>query len=72
MLPEILKAITARPVPDLVVVGHTDTTGTRAANFQLGLTRALMVRALLVAAGLDAGRHRRRVAWGIGSSGPDR
>ena len=53
MLPEILKAITGRPVPDLVVVGHTDTTGTRAANFELGRTRALMVRALLVAAGLD-------------------
>jgi outer membrane protein OmpA-like peptidoglycan-associated protein len=53
MLPEIRKAITERPVPDLVVVGHTDTTGTRAANFALGRTRALMVRALLVAAGLD-------------------
>ena len=53
MLPEIRKAITERPVPDLVVVGHTDTTGTRAANFELGRTRALMVRTLLVAAGLD-------------------
>ena len=53
LLPEIRKAITERPVPDLVVVGHTDTTGTRAANFELGRTRALMVRALLVAAGLD-------------------
>jgi outer membrane protein OmpA-like peptidoglycan-associated protein len=53
MLPEIRKAITERPVPDLIVVGHTDTTGTRAANFELGRTRALMVRTLLVAAGLD-------------------
>jgi outer membrane protein OmpA-like peptidoglycan-associated protein len=53
MLPEIRKAITARPVPDLVVIGHTDTTGTRAANVALGRTRAMMVRALLVAAGLN-------------------
>jgi outer membrane protein OmpA-like peptidoglycan-associated protein len=53
MLPEIRKAIAERPVPDLAVVGHTDTTGTRAANVELGRTRALMVRALLVAAGLD-------------------
>jgi outer membrane protein OmpA-like peptidoglycan-associated protein len=53
MLPEIRKAITERPFPDLVVVGHTDTTGTRAANFVLGRTRALMVRTLLIAAGLD-------------------
>jgi len=55
MLPQIRKAITERPVPDLIIVGHTDTTGTRAANFELGRTRALMVRALLVAAGLDPG-----------------
>ena len=54
MLREIQKAIKERPVPDLVVIGHTDTTGTPAANFELGRTRALMVRALLVAAGLDA------------------
>jgi outer membrane protein OmpA-like peptidoglycan-associated protein len=54
MVPEILKTIKGRPVPDLVIVGHTDTTGTPAANFQLGRTRAMMVRGLLVEAGLDA------------------
>ena len=54
MVPEILKAITERAVPDLVIVGHTDTTGTPAANFDLGRERALMVRDLLVNAGLDA------------------
>ena len=40
--------------PDVTVVGHTDTTGDRAANFQLGLDRAMRVRRLLVEAGLDA------------------
>lgn len=54
LVPQILRAIKERPVPDLVIIGHTDTTGTRAANFELGRTRALMVRGLLVAAGLDA------------------
>jgi outer membrane protein OmpA-like peptidoglycan-associated protein len=54
MVPEILKAITGRAVPDLAIVGHTDTTGTPAANFALGRARALMVRDLLVNAGLDA------------------
>ena len=53
MVPEILKAITERPVPDLVIVGHTDTTGAPAANVELGRARALMVRDLLVTAGLD-------------------
>jgi outer membrane protein OmpA-like peptidoglycan-associated protein len=53
LLPEIRKAITERPVPDLIIIGHTDTTGAAARNFELGRTRALMVRALLVAAGLD-------------------
>jgi len=54
LVPEILKAIKERPVPDLVIIGHTDTTGTPAANFDLGRKRAMMVRGLLVQAGLDA------------------
>jgi outer membrane protein OmpA-like peptidoglycan-associated protein len=41
---------------DILVTGHTDTLGTRAANFQLGLKRATMVRDLLIAAGVDASR----------------
>ncbi len=53
LLPEILKTVTERPVPDVVVVGHTDTTGTSQANFELGLKRATTVRALLVGVGLD-------------------
>ena len=54
LLPEILRVVKERPVPDVVAIGHTDTTGTAASNYQLGLRRATRVRDLLVAAGLDA------------------
>ena len=54
MLPEILEVVGTRPAPDVRVVGHTDTTGTSAANVELGLKRATMVRNLLVDAGLAA------------------
>ncbi len=54
LVPSILRSVTSRPVPDVVVVGHTDTAGTRASNFALGLKRATVVRDLLVEAGLDA------------------
>ena len=37
-----------------MVTGHTDTMGTNRANFDLGLKRAMMVRNLLVSAGLEA------------------
>jgi outer membrane protein OmpA-like peptidoglycan-associated protein len=55
LLPEILRLVKERPVPDVVAIGHTDTTGSSESNFQLGLRRATRVRDLLVAAGLDAG-----------------
>jgi peptidoglycan-associated lipoprotein len=55
LLPEILQIVKDRPFPDVVAIGHTDTTGSTASNFQLGLRRATRVRELLVAAGLDAG-----------------
>ena len=54
LVPEILKTVREHSVPDVVVVGHTDTMGTQQANFDLGLKRAIMVRTLLVEAGLDA------------------
>lgn len=54
MLPEILQLVRERPAPDVVAIGHTDTTGTSASNFQLGLRRARTVRDLLIAAGIDA------------------
>jgi peptidoglycan-associated lipoprotein len=53
LVPDILKAVKGRPLPEVVVIGHTDTTGSSAINFELGLKRATVVRALLVDAGLD-------------------
>lgn len=40
------------PVPDVVVVGHTDAVGTEAVNDALSRKRAELVRALLIARGL--------------------
>src|SRR3954451_1722279 len=53
IVPQIVTLVAQRPVPDVVVVGHTDTMGTPAANYELGMKRAMSVRALLVDAGLD-------------------
>ena len=53
LVPEILKTVKEHSVPDVVVVGHTDTMGTPTANAELGLRRATMVRNMLVDAGLD-------------------
>lgn len=54
MVPDILQALREHPVPEILIVGHTDTTGTGAANFDLGRKRAEMVRGVLMDAGLDA------------------
>ena len=53
LIPEILRAVKEHAVQDVVVIGHTDTMGTQLANYGLGLKRAMMVRNLLVRAGLD-------------------
>jgi outer membrane protein OmpA-like peptidoglycan-associated protein len=53
LIPRILAAVNKHLVKDVVVIGHTDTMGTQPANYALGLKRALMVRNLLVEAGLD-------------------
>lgn len=53
LVPEILRAVKGRPVPEVIVTGHTDTTGTPASNFELGLKRASVVRTLLVEAGFE-------------------
>jgi outer membrane protein OmpA-like peptidoglycan-associated protein len=52
LVPEILEAVRNRPHADVVIVGHTDTTGSPADNVSLGLGRATRVRDLLAAAGL--------------------
>ncbi len=54
LVQDIQKAVKERPIPDIAVVGHTDTMGTPRANFDLGLKRAASVRGLLSEAGLDA------------------
>ena len=53
LIAKILQAVKKHPVPEVAVIGHTDTTGTLPNNFELGLKRAEMIRNLLVAGGLD-------------------
>jgi outer membrane protein OmpA-like peptidoglycan-associated protein len=53
LIPEVLAVVRKHAVQDVVVIGHTDTMGTQQANYGLGLKRAMMVRNLLVAAGLN-------------------
>ena len=53
LIPQILAAVREHAVQDVVVIGHTDTMGTQQANYGLGLKRSMMVRNLLVTAGLD-------------------
>jgi len=48
----ILAAIAQRPVPDLLVIGHTDTVGTDAYNDALSRQRAGVVRNALLARGI--------------------
>jgi outer membrane protein OmpA-like peptidoglycan-associated protein len=52
-VPEIIAVVRSRPAPDVTVIGHTDTTGDAAANVELGLRRATLIRDLLAASGLD-------------------
>jgi outer membrane protein OmpA-like peptidoglycan-associated protein len=52
LLPAILKAVKQLAVPEVVVVGHTDTMGDPKANVVLGLKRAMSVRNVLIKAGL--------------------
>lgn len=52
LLPMVVEALKNRPFPDVAVIGHTDTTGSAASNFELGLRRANAVRALLIQAGI--------------------
>ena len=54
LAPEILREVRDRRVPEVLIVGHTDTTGTRASNFVLGLRRANTVRTLLRETGIDS------------------
>jgi outer membrane protein OmpA-like peptidoglycan-associated protein len=53
LVQEVLKAVKNYPVPDVVVTGHTDTTGNARTNVELGLRRANVVRSMLVQTGLS-------------------
>ncbi len=50
----VIGEIANRPVPDLVVIGHTDTVGTDAYNDALSRQRAEVVRKALLARGIAA------------------
>jgi outer membrane protein OmpA-like peptidoglycan-associated protein len=54
LVPDVLRIVAARVSPEVVVAGHTDTTGSSDGNFRLGRERADAVLRLLVSAGLDA------------------
>ena len=54
VLANVLAEIAKQPVPDIVVVGHTDTVGSNASNDALALRRAEVVRAMLIGQGLAA------------------
>ena len=54
LIPQVLAAVKEHAVQDVIVIGHTDTTGTQPANFELGLKRAMMVRNILVSSGLNS------------------
>jgi outer membrane protein OmpA-like peptidoglycan-associated protein len=54
LIPAIQSAVRAIVVPEVAVVGHTDTMGEAKANLALGLKRAMTVRNILVQAGLPA------------------
>ena len=53
---QIKVELVRRPVPDIVVIGHTDRVGTVEYNDQLSRKRADTVRAALVAAGIAVER----------------
>lgn len=53
LIPQILQVVGEQGLPEVVVIGHTDTTGASPVNVGLGLKRANTVRGLLVEARLD-------------------
>jgi len=53
---QIKAELVRRPVPDIIVIGHTDRVGAVEYNDKLSLVRARTVRAALVAAGIAADR----------------
>lgn len=59
-LEQVFSEIKRRPLPDIVVIGHTDTVGTEDYNDHLSLARAERMREMLVALGIPAERIQAR------------
>jgi outer membrane protein OmpA-like peptidoglycan-associated protein len=55
-LAKVMAELKRRPLPDIVVIGHTDTVGGLAYNDKLSLARAERMREMLVAMGIPAGQ----------------
>jgi outer membrane protein OmpA-like peptidoglycan-associated protein len=55
-LQKVLAELKRRPLPDIVVIGHTDTVGGLAYNDKLSLARAERMREMLVGMGIPADR----------------
>ena len=52
LLVDVLAAVKAMRVPEVEVIGHTDTVGTKLNNVALGLRRAELIRRMLIDIGL--------------------
>jgi len=52
----VLAALKDRPLPDVLVIGHTDTVGDAAVNDRLSAQRAETVKGFLVDIGIPAAR----------------
>ena len=55
-LEEVFAELKRRPLPDIMVIGHTDTVGALDFNDRLSRARAERMRELLIERGLPAGR----------------
>ena len=55
-LEKVLGELKRRPLPDIMVIGHTDTVGSLDYNDRLSLARAERLREILVTMGLPAAR----------------
>ena len=55
-LEKVFSELTRRPLPDIMVIGHTDTVGGLEYNDRLSRARADRLREMLVGLGIPAGR----------------
>jgi outer membrane protein OmpA-like peptidoglycan-associated protein len=53
-LEKVLAELKRRPLPDIVVIGHTDSVGSFAYNDKLSLARAERMREMIIALGIPA------------------